>query len=89
MFVWYAFGVILALLLFVFSVWLQYAASVSPIWNLYYYTESAPVYRHFISYLEGKGKNLSEILPTNLFSERMLEFAATIGTACHAENRKL
>ena len=36
-------------------------------------------YRRFISYLEGKEIGLSEILPMALFSERMLEFAATIG----------
>ena len=35
-------------------------------------------YRRFISYLAGEEKDLSGILPVTLFSERMLEFAATI-----------
>jgi len=35
-------------------------------------------YRRFISFLAGEEEGLSEILPTYLFSKRMVEFAATI-----------
>jgi formylglycine-generating enzyme required for sulfatase activity len=35
-------------------------------------------YRKFISYLEGKEKDLEEILPLKSFAEKLLEFAGTI-----------
>ncbi|UCG58495.1 MAG: SUMF1/EgtB/PvdO family nonheme iron enzyme, partial [Phycisphaerales bacterium] len=51
-----------------------------PVANLYFakYPVTNKRYRRFISYLAGGEKDLSEILPVKLFSERMLGFAANV-----------
>jgi len=48
--------------------------------NIYFakYPVTNKRYRRFISYLEGKEDDLSEILALKMFRERMFEFAATI-----------